>query len=369
MKNNPIINIPQMEPWFDEKETRAVTEYMQSGGWVMEFKKTAELEQMIQKYVGAKYCSMITNGTVTLSLAMLALGLQPGDEILIPDFTMIASPNSAILLGTKPVLVDIEPKTLCMDLNDATKKITKKTKALMYVQMNGRSTNMQNVKRFCKDNNLYLIEDSAQALGSYYNNKHLGTFGDIGSFSFSVPKIITTGQGGCLVTNNEKLYLKIKKLKDFGRAKGGVDIHDDWGWNFKFTDIQAVIGIEQMKKLPERVTRKKQIYKRYFNGLKDIPQIEFIPTDLDQTSPWFIDIYVSDPQNLAAYLKECKIGSRIVYPPIHSQVIYKQQFKGEKFPITEKYALRGLWLPSASQLTNDQIDTVIDRIQKYYHNT
>lgn len=355
-----------MEPWFDEKEIDAVTSYMRGDGWLTEYKKTEDLEVMIAKYTGAKYCVMTFNGTVALILALLALEIKRDDEVLVPNITMIATPNSAKLLGIQPILVDIEPDTFCMDLEAARRAITPRTKALFYVPLNGRTGNMKQVMTFCKEHNLFLIEDAAQALGSYWSKKHLGTFGDIGTLSFAVPKIITTGQGGALLTNNFSLYKKIKTLKDFGRARGGIDIHDQWGWNFKFTDLQAVIGIEQMKKLNSRIRRKKEIYKRYANGLKDVKAIKFIPTNLVMTTPWSIDIYVDKPAKLAQYLKDRGIGTRAVYPAIHTQKIYRDASYKGLFPIAEKYARTGLWLPSSSKLTNQEVDYIIKNIKEYF---
>lgn len=358
--------IPQMEPWFDEKEAKACYSYIKSGGWLTEFTKTQELEDLISQFTRSKHTVMTNNGTISLTLAMIALGLERGDEILVPDLTMIASPNSAHMIGIKPVMVDIEASTLCMDLTQAEKAITKKTKALMYVSFNGRCGDMKKIVAFCKKYHLYLIEDSAQSLGSYWKGKHLGTFGQIGSFSFSVPKIITTGQGGALVTNSELLYKKIKRLKDFGRDTGGNDIHNYMGWNFKFTDLQAIVGIEQMKKLKKRVEKKKKIYKWYKEGLKDIKEIEFIETDLINTSPWFIDIFVNDPDDLASFLKEKGIGTRKIYPAIHTQKIWKDYYKNKKFPITLSYSQRGLWLPSSSKLTQQEVNYIVGFVRKYY---
>lgn len=306
-----------MEPWLDNKETSAVSKYLKSGAWITEFKKTEELEKMIAEFTGSKYCLMTVNGTVTLIMALLALDLKPGDEVLVPNLSMIATPNACLLLNLVPVLIDIDPLNLCMDLDEANKKITKRTKAIIYVAFNGRSENMSQVVKFSRDNNLFLIEDSAQALGCYSAKKHLGSFGSIGSFSFSVPKIITTGQGGALVTDDKKIYTRLKKIKDFGRVSGGIDIHDAIGWNFKFTDLQAVIGIEQMKKLKKRLTRKKEIYKKYWKNLKGIEGIEFIETNFSQTSPWFIDIFVSNPKKLQLFLESKGISTRLIYPSIH----------------------------------------------------
>ena len=358
--------INQMEPSFDSAEVRALTDYFKQGGWGGEYIFTEALEKKLAGFTGAKYCSMTSNGTVSLIIALIALGLKTGDEILIPDMTMIASPNAAAILGIKPILVDVEEQSLCLDLIKAEPQLTKKTKALMYVPFNGRSGNMKQVVDFCRRHRLWLIEDSAQALGSYWQGKHLGTFGDIGSFSFSVPKIITTGQGGALITNNRRLYQKIEKIKDFGRIRGGVDVHNDWGWNFKFSDFLAVIGIEQMKKLPARIKRKRQIYRRYYSNLKSVKQILFVPTDLNQTTPWFIDIYVNSPGKLSQYLFSKGIGSRPIYPAIHTQKIYRSEYQNIKFPVATRAGRQGLWLPSSITLTDAQIDRVTNTIKRYY---
>ena len=177
--------IVQMEPSFDQAEISALIKYFKNGGWGGEYVQTEALEKKLSVFTGGQYCSMVSNGTVSLIISLMALGLKSGDEVLIPDMTMIASPNAAVLLGIKPVLVDVDPENLCLNLDRAKKLITKKTKALMYVPFNGRSGNMNLVVNFCQQHGLFLIEDAAQALGSYWQGKHLGTFGDIGSFSFS----------------------------------------------------------------------------------------------------------------------------------------------------------------------------------------
>lgn len=355
--------IPQMEPWFDEKEALALSEYMLSGGWVTEFKKTKEFEEMICNYTGAKYCVMVNNGTISLALALIACGIGPGDEVIVPNLTMIATANATALFGAKPVFVEIEPETLCLSLEEAKKAINERTKAIIHVSFNGRSNDLNKFVTLCKEKGVVFIEDAAQSLGSFYNGKHMGRYGIIGSFSFSAPKIISTGQGGALITDSEELALKLKKLKDFGREKGGCDIHDSIGYNFKFTDIQAVIGIEQMKKLHGRVKRKKEIYNLYVEELKDIGQIEFIETDLTQTAPWFVDIYVDKPDKLGEFLKERKVGTRRIYPSLNSQKAYNVN---GNYPVTQKYSSRGLWLPSSSRLTDEKIKYICSSIKEYY---
>ncbi|MFA6329458.1 MAG: DegT/DnrJ/EryC1/StrS family aminotransferase [Candidatus Micrarchaeia archaeon] len=356
--------IPQMEPWHGEEEKRAVNEYLDSGGWLMDFKRTREFEKAICDYTGAKYCCVLPNGTLTLFVALNALGIGKGDEVIVPDYTMIASPNAVKLAGAEPVFVDIDPETLCMDVNLVKKAITPRTKAIMHVSINGRAGDLDKLVALCKEKNIPLVEDAAQSLGSFYKGKHLGTYGIVGSFSFSVPKIITTGQGGALITDDEALYGKIRKIKDFGRVGDGLDVHDMMGWNFKFTDVQAVIGIEQMKKLPWRVERKKEIYSLYNKLLKGVKQVKFIGTDLEAVSPWFIDVLVEDRENLVKFLKENGIGSRPFYPPIHVQKIYS--YVSGKYPNTEAICQKGLWLPSASKLSDDEIIFICKKISEFY---
>jgi perosamine synthetase len=354
--------INQMEPWYGKEEKKAILEYLNSGGWLMEFKKTEEFEKMICDYTGAKYCSVLQNGTVSLFLALRAFDIKNGDEVIVPDYTMIATPNAVMMTGAKPVFVDID-ESFCLNPDLVSKTITPKTKAVIHVSINGRAGQIEGLKKLCRDKKIHLIEDAAQSLGSFHKGKHLGRFGEFGSFSFSVPKIITTGQGGALITDSKELYEKVEKLKDFGRVRAGVDLHDAMGWNFKFTDLQAVLGIEQMKKLPERAKRKKAMLALYSKLLKDVKEVKLIDTSLE-TSPWFIEILVPDPKALQVYLKERGIGSRLFYPAIHLQPIY-QTVKG-KFPVATSVGNHGLWLPSSSFLKDSDIEFICKEISDFY---
>lgn len=356
--------INQMEPSFDEKESSALAEYMASGGWVTEFKKTREFEGMIADYTGAQFCSVLANGTVSLSVALMACGVSVGDEVIVPDYTMVATPNSVELIGAKAVFVDIDRESLCMDFEKMKSAVNEKTKAVILVSINGRYPhNLNDFIVFCKNRGIYLIEDAAQSLGSFCEGTHLGRFGDIGSFSFSAPKIITTGQGGALITDDKILFDNILKIRDFGRERGGIDHYLVKGWNFKFTDIQAVIGIEQMKKLPERVKRKKEIAKRYYEDLAGIKGVELLKTDFNQTAPWFIDILCDKRAALIEYLKERNIGTREFYPPLHAEPAYGYK---ETYPVTKEIAEKGLWLPSAITLTNAEIEYICNCIKGFY---
>jgi perosamine synthetase len=358
--------IPQMEPWFGDEETRAVTEYLEAGGWITEFRKTREFEEAIAEYTGARYCIVTNNGTISLTLAAMAGGVTAGDDVLVPNYTMIATPNSVQMFGANPVFVDVDPQTLCMRLDLAKQAMTDRTTALMFVTPNGRypREGIEAWREFASNHNLALIEDSAQSLGSHYpGGVHIGCAGDVGSFSFSAPKVISTGQGGAIVTNNDDIAERVRRLKDFGRASGGNDIHDSIGFNFKFTDVQAAIGLEQMRKLPWRVERKKRILERYQSNLAGTPEVTFFEQDLVNTTPWFIDIMTERRDALVTFLKEKGIGTRTMYPPINAQNAYSRP---GSYPVSEEVGRRGLWLPSASQLTDDQIDTVCAAIAEFY---
>jgi perosamine synthetase len=339
---------------------------MKSGGWVTEYQKTREFEERIAKYTGAKYCSVVSNGTISLILALIACGVGSGDEVIVPDYTMVATANAVKLTGAEVVFVDIRPETLCMDFGLMQKALSPHTKAVILVTINGRyPENLEEFVTFCQQNGVKLIEDAAQSLGSFKDGRHLGTFGDMGSFSFSAPKVITTGQGGALVTNNESLIERIRLLRDFGRTEGGSDHYLTMGWNFRFTDIQAVIGIEQMKKLPWRVQRKKEIYALYHQYLDGMAEVIFIPTELKNTSPWFIDILVEHGRRdeMINYLKEKGIGTRPFYPALHAEPVYAR--KGS-YPVAERVASQGLWLPSSSNLDDETIRRICAEISAFY---
>lgn len=357
--------INYMQPSYDNNEIDAVVKYINSGAWITEFKETRNFEASIAKYTESKYCSVMMNGTVTLIAALMAMGIKPGDEVIVPDFTMSATSHAAAIIGAKPIFVDVERSTLCMDFDKMKAAVTPKTKAVIFVDLNGRySDKFEQIISFCRENNLYLIEDAAQALGSTYKGKMLGTFGDVGSYSFSMPKIITTGQGGAIVTQSEELYDKLLKIRDFGRECAGSDHYMMIGANFKFTDLQAVIGIEQMKKMPERIKRKKAICQKYDELLSEVKQIELFNNNYNDTAPCFYEILCNERDELMAFLKEKNIGARTFYPPLHSEPAYNIK---ASFSVTEEISAKGLWLPSSVLLTEEQIEYICKCVSDFYN--
>jgi len=359
-------NIPQMEPCFGEEEAEAVAAYMRSGGWITEHRKTQEFEQAIADYTGARHCVVTNNGTVSLTLAALAAGIKPGDEVIVPNYTMIATPNSLLMIGAQPVLVDVDGPTLCLDIGKVAMAITPRTKAIILVAANGRFPpgGIGPFVELARANGLVLIEDAAQALGSRFpDGRHVGTAGLAGTFSFSTPKIVSTGQGGAVVTDDDDLARRLRRLKDFGRASGGNDLHDTIGYNFKFTDLQAVVGIEQMKKLDRRVRRKKEIWRAYARGLQGVRGIRLFAHDPELTTPWFIDAVCEHRELLQAHMRQLGIGTRPMYPPINQQPAF--QYAGTH-PVSDDIGLRGLWLPSAAQLSDSEVASITGAIREFY---
>lgn len=355
------MKINQIEPLITQREVTAVVKYLQSGGWLTEFEETAKFERKIAQFLGVKHSVVVPNGTVALYLALLALGIGRGDKVIVPDYTMIATPNSVHWSGAEVALCDVEEDTLCLDLAKA--RVDESTKALMYVPINGRSGDMQEVMDFCRDHRIKLIEDACQAFGSKWNGQFLGTFGEIGVFSFTPHKLITTGQGGAIVTNNEEIDLQIRRLKDFHRIGPGIDVHTGMGFNFKFTDLQAVIGIQQLSTVKRRMQRKKDIFATYLRELKSTKRIGFLPTDLSQVVPWFVDVIVDEGrEKLSSYLESRSIGSRPFYPPIHSQTPYRVK---NQFEVASSIPPKGLWLPSSLKLTKADIRKVTSEINRF----
>jgi perosamine synthetase len=361
-----VRSVPQMEPVYGHAEEQALTDYLRSGGWGTEFERTREFERKLAAYTGAAHCVVTTNGTIALSLGLMAMGIGPGDEVIVPDYTMIASATSVVLAGAKPVFVDVDPAHFCIDPADLRRALSRRTKAVMYVSINGRAPSIEAVTAFVREHGVALVEDAAQSLGSFKGGRHLGTIGHWGSFSFSVHKLVSTGNGGAVVTDSFELAERMRKLKDFGRQRAGVDLHETLGFNFKFTDIQAVIGLEQLRAVPERSAQKKRTFARYQELLADIDGLVFPETDLESTSPWFMDVLVEPEvrEPLAAFLRQHNVGTRPFYPPVHTQAPFATE--PGTFPGAVDASRRGLWLPSSVRLSDDDIQYVAACVRSFY---
>ena len=258
-------NIMQMRPSTDEQEASAVSAYMRSGGFLTEFTHTRKFEEALSSVIGTAYCSVVPNGTVAITAALLACGLDKHSCVLVPTLSMVATANAVRLMGAEVVFVDVDPETYTItpDIVRGVLDSGVAVDAVIHVSLNNRCKDLEGLARLCKSRKIWLIEDAAQSLGAQHNYQSIGTFGDIATFSFSAPKIITTGQGGCVVTNSPELGARLKRIRNFGRDRAGVEDYPSFGVNFKFTDVQSVIGLVQLSKLSGRVQKMKRMWKLY----------------------------------------------------------------------------------------------------------
>ncbi|MDP3962615.1 MAG: DegT/DnrJ/EryC1/StrS family aminotransferase [bacterium] len=360
--------IPWWEPRIGSKQERDNIEKVFADNYANEGKLTTQFEDVVAKALGVKHAIATTSGTNAIFLALKAFGIGHGDEVIVPDATFIATANAVTLAGANPVLVDIDPATLNISTDAFKKAITGKTKAVVPVHVTGRGADMENILGIAMGHGLVVVEDAAEAFFSKYKGKYLGTWSDAGCFSFSAAKTITTGQGGMIVTDNTNFYEKLKPLKDQGRpirGTGGDDAHNTIGFNFKYTDLQAAIGLGQLDLVGERTARMKRTYSMYKEALSDIPGFKIFDIDIAQGGvPQWVDALVDRRDELDKFLKEFNIDCRRYWNPIHQQKAYP--LPDDNFPNSTKYLPKALWLPSAFFLTDEDINTVIGHIRDFY---
>ncbi|HAU40078.1 MAG: degt/dnrj/eryc1/strs aminotransferase, perosamine synthetase [Candidatus Peregrinibacteria bacterium GW2011_GWF2_43_17] len=364
MVKNSSKFIPQIEPWFDDDEIKELTEVMKST-FVTESSKTQELEAMIAKYTGSKYVVSYMNGTMAIFAALKTLGIGAGDEVIVPDMTFIATANAVILTGAKPVFCDIDPETLQMTREQAEKKITSHTKAIIPVHLYGGAVQMDEILELAKKHNLHVVEDAAQGIGVKLNGRHVGTFGDVGILSFYGNKTITMGEGGMILTASKELAEECYAFKNHGRKIKGIFTHEKIGYNFSTTDLNAAIGIAQMRKLDKVIKRKKEIMDMYKKLLKNVYLYDY-PKNVDCV-PWFTSIKVENPEKLAAFMKENNIGMRRFFYPLHLQPCYKNEvFGADEFRNSTDAYEHGISLPSSATLEDEQVEFVASKINDFY---
>ncbi len=356
--------IPWWNPQIGKKEREFVLSAMDDN-FINEGNLTVQFEREIARRVDAKYAVAVTSCTAGLFLALKAAGIGHGDEVIVPDITFIATANAVEMCGAKPVIVDVNQKTLTIDINQMATAITPKTKAVIPVHVSGRGCDMKRILEIAESKNIAVIEDAAEAFLSKHNQKYLGTLGMAGCFSFSPHKTITTGQGGAIVTNDDAVYRQLRELKDqgrFNRGTGGDDLHPTIGYNFKFTDLQAGVGLGQLTELDNRIAKIKRAHALYTKNLKNISGISFFPFT-DEEVPQWVDISLSARDELDSYLAAQSIECRKYWHPIHTQKPYSSP--DSFFPSSTTMSKRALWLPSAYTLTDEDIYTVCRHITEF----
>ena len=331
--------------WHSElgtEEAEAVKKVVLSN-YVNEGPLTRQFEKEVGQFLKVPFVKAVPSGTVALSCALWALGVQPGDEVLVPDVTFIATAHAVQMIGAKPILVDVDNHTLNICCEDLVRKITPRTKGVIAVHVNGRAAPIEKLREIKHKHGLFIVEDAAEALGSRYHEQYLGGIFDVGCVSLAPSKVISTAQGGLLLTRSEELHNQFIRLKDHGRLSRAEAHHPGPGYNFKFTDIQAAIGIEQLKKLPTRLEKAKADHLFYHESLSGITDLEIMPFDLKRGEvPLWIDARSSRRDELLAFLKSKDIHPQPIWWPLH-----KQWFANDgRFPNGEKIGKEVFWLPS-----------------------
>ncbi|MBL7003853.1 MAG: DegT/DnrJ/EryC1/StrS family aminotransferase [Gammaproteobacteria bacterium] len=360
------------EPLLDGNEKRYLNECIDTN-WISSegpFVKT--FENKMAHYVGRKHATACTSGTAALDIAVSALELQKGDEVIMPSFTIISCAQALTKLGIKPVLVDSKYDTFNMEVKDIESKITPKTKAIMIVHVFGLTVDVDPILNLAKKYKLRVIEDAAQAIGQTYKNKQCGSFGDISIFSFYPNKHITTGEGGMVLCDDDLLDKRSKSLRNlcFGDQRF---IHDEIGFNYRMTNMQAALGVAQLERIDQIVEKKKWIGKTYNNLLQDLDMIN-LPvktTDYCENIYWVYAITLEDnfsktAEQVMLELRELKIGTRPFFYPMHQQPVFNKDglFLQDKLPNSEKLYKKGFYIPSGLALTTNQMTEVSEILHK-----
>lgn len=355
-------HIAVTNPLFDEDEIELLNECIVSG-WVSSGGPfVTKFENMMAEYCGTKYAISCSSATSGLHLALLAHDIGPGDEVLVPSLTFIATANAVSYTGATPVFIDSEINTWNIDPDLISDAITPKTKAIIPVHLYGHPADMDPINDIAKKHNLFVVEDAAEAQGAKYKNKMVGSLADVAVFSFFGNKIITTGEGGMIVTDNPNIAEKCRILRDHGMSKERRYWHEVIGYNYRMTNMQAALGVAQMGKIDKIILRKKEIAEKYQSHLENVPGIT-LPSNTNwvENVYWLytilIDINISgcDIDKLISELKRQGIDSRPVFPPVHKQPVYDS---GLILPVSEQISYHGISLPSAPEIRNEDIENI-----------
>jgi perosamine synthetase len=377
--------IPYGRQTIDKEDIDAVVEVLRSD-WLTQGPKIEEFEQALCRYTGAKYAIVVSSGTAALHLACLVADLKKGDEAITTPITFLATPNSVLYTGAKPVFADIDYETVNIDPERIVRKITKKTKAILPVHFAGLPCDMPVISRIARKNELFVIEDACHALGAQY--EYRGKWIKVGSckhsdvtiFSFHPVKHITTGEGGAITTNNKKIYEKLCALRTHGvyKNKKMTQKKELWyyemrelGFNYRITDFQCAIGISQLKKLDSFIKKRREIVAEYGRSFKDNNFFD-LPVETGKTkSSWHLysiklkDKYVCHRMEIVKKLRNLDIGTQVHYIPVHVQPYYRENlgYKPRDYPISEDYYNRAISFPLYPKMSSDEIRYVIECIK------
>ena len=359
--------IPVAEPSITQKEIDYVMDAVKSG-WVSSIGEyISRFEQSFAEYIGVKYALTTSNGTTALHLALVSLGIKEGDEVIIPDLTFVATANAVAYTGAKPVMADVDPETWCIDPEDVKKKITPKTKAIIPVHLYGHPANMDPIMEIAEEYNLFVIEDCAEAHGAEYKGRKVGSIGNCGVFSFYGNKIITTGEGGMITTNDENLYQKAKHLRDHAMSKEKRYWHTEIGFNYRMTNIQAALGLAQLERIEEIIQKKRQIFTWYKEGLKNLEGIRLNPEKEWARNVFWMVCFVSevfDEIKRDEFMKKLR-GQGIDTRPFFYPCSFMPMYKKARLinPVSYEISTKELNLPSGYNLKEEEVEFICRNIQ------
>jgi len=372
--------IPVCEPSLIGNESKYVNDCLKTN-WISSAGKYIELfEDGFAKFCETKYGVATSNGTVSIHLALEALGIGPGNEVIVPDFTMIASVNSILYTGAKPVFVDADIETWCIDTKLIEEKVTKKTKAIMPVHIYGHPCDMGPIQKLAKKYSLSIVEDAAEAHGALYKNKKIGSLSDAASFSMYANKIITCGEGGMVVTNDELLAEKMRLLKNHAFTKNRFT-HEEVGYNYRMTNIQAAIGLGQLENIDKLVQMRMNNANYYNKLLKNIKGIILPPSkEWAKNVYWMYSILLNKDfgmtrDKLREELLKEGIDTRSFFIPSHRQPVFQKKSKKfampdirGSYPVSDNLGNNGFYLPSSSHLPKEDVSYITDTIKKIKEN-
>lgn len=361
------MKIPVYQPMLTGNEKKYVNDCLDTS-WISSKGKYNDLfAEKFAEYIDVKYATTVANGTLALHLALMALGIGKGDEVIVPSFTYIASANAVKYTGADVVFVDSLEDSWQIDPEDIERKITSKTKAIMPVHLYGHPCDMERIMDIAKKNRLFVVEDCAEAIGSEYKGKKVGSFGDIAAFSFFGNKTITCGEGGMVLTNNKTLYERAAHIKGQGLAAHREYWHDIIGYNYRMTNIAAAIGLAQFEQINTFIDRKIEIAEIYKKELRGLPIKFHEPIGDVKHTYWMVSIScnnLEDREDLRKYLREKEIETRPTFYPVHTMPMYDVKY--QSLPVSEKLGWSGMNLPSYPGLKDEEVKYVCESIKEYF---
>jgi len=364
--------IPVSEPLLDDRALAYVTEAVRSGWISSEGRFISEFERRWAEYCGVGHGIAVCNGTVALELAMAALALPPGSEVILPSFTIISCVAALLRTGCRPVLVDCDPATWCLDVGEVERKITSATRAIMPVHMYGHMADMAPLMEVARRRGLAVIEDAAEAHGAEYHGRRAGGIGTLGCFSFYANKIVTTGEGGMVVTDDAGLAERARSLRNLCFRRDQRFLHNELGYNFRITNLQAAIGLAQVERVEDHVSRKRRMAALYTERLCNVAGLK-LPVERPGVKNvyWMYgvvldDVVDVDAAGFARRLREQGVDTRPFFLGMHEQPVLRERgfFAGESYPVTERLSRRGLYLPSGLGLGEAEIEKVCGAVRQ-----